>query len=115
MAKANKSMTLVDEVIISKFFFIRDQKVMLDRDLAVLNGDRAIEVNIRIIRIYRKLRAMLVNHKDILLKLEKIEKELMKQDSRTEKNEENIEMIFMALRKLLNPPQATRPRIGFKS
>jgi len=79
----------------------------------VLNSDRAIEVNIRIIRIFTKLREMLLTHKDILLKLEKIEKSLMKQDSRTAKNEEDIQMVFEALKQLLNPPQQQRQRIGF--
>ena len=80
----------------------------------VLNSDRAITVNIRIIRIFTKLREMLLTHKDILIKLEKIEKELIRQGYRTTKNEENIEMIFTALKKLLNPPPAPRERIGFK-
>ena len=80
---------------------------------SVLNSDRAIEVNIRIIRIFTKLREMLLTHKDILLKLEKIEKSLMKQDSRTAKNEEDIQMVFEALKQLLNPPQQQRQRIGF--
>ena len=57
---------------------------------------------------------MLLTHKDILLKLEKIENELMKQDNRTAKNENNIQMIFEALKQLLNPPQQPRQRIGFK-
>ena len=35
---------------------------------SVLNSDTAIEVNIRIIRIFSKLREMLLTHKDILLK-----------------------------------------------
>jgi len=57
---------------------------------------------------------MLLTHKDILLKLEKIENELMKQGSRTLKNEDDIEMIFTALKQLLNPPREPRKRIGFK-
>jgi ORF6N domain len=80
----------------------------------VLNSDRAIDVNIRIIRIFTKLREMLLTHKDILLKLEKIEKELIKHGSRTEKNEKDIELIFSALKKLLNPPNPPREPIGFK-
>jgi len=80
----------------------------------VLNIDRAIEVNIRIIRIFTKLREMLLTQKDILLKLEKIEKELMKQDSKTAKNEDNIQLIIGALKKLINPPPQPRKRIGFK-
>src|SRR5450755_1253752 len=81
---------------------------------SVLNSDRAIEVNIRIIRIFTKLRAMLLTHKDILLKLEKIEKELIQQGGRTAKNEEHIEMIFTVLKKLLNLPNPPREPIGFK-
>jgi len=81
---------------------------------SVLNSDRAIEVNIRIIRIFTRLREMLLTNKDILLKLENIEKSLMIQDSRTAKNEEDIQMIFEALKQLLNPPQVQRQRIGFK-
>lgn len=80
----------------------------------VLNSDRAREVNIRIIRIFTKLREMLLTHKDILLKLEKVEKELMKQETPTTTNEDNIQMIFEALKKLLNPPADPRKRIGFK-
>ena len=81
---------------------------------SVLNSDRAIEVNIRIIRIFTRLREMLLTHKDILLKLEKIEKELIQQGNRTVKNEEDIEMIFAALKQLLNPPNPPREPIGFK-
>ena len=80
----------------------------------VLNSDRAIEVYIRIIRIFTKLREMLLTHKDILLKLEKIQKKLMKQDNKNAKNEDNIKLIFGALKKLINPPPQPRKRIGFK-
>lgn len=180
MSKTLKKTEVADEEIVSKIYFIRDKKIMLDRDLAelydvttgnlnkavkrnlnrfpedfmfqltetefknlifqngtsswggtrkmpygfteqgvamlsgVLNSDRAIEVNIRIIRIFTKLRKMLFTHKDILVKLEKIENELMKQDGRTAKNEDNIQMIFEALKQLLNPPKEPRKRIGFK-
>src|SRR5260221_268621 len=41
---------------------------------SVLNSERAIQVNIRIMRIYTKLKGMLLTHKDILLKLEKLER-----------------------------------------
>ena len=80
----------------------------------ILNSERAIAVNIRIIRIFTKLREMLLTHKDILIKLEKIEKELIKQSGRTVKNEEDIELIFSALKKLLNPTNPPREPIGYK-
>jgi hypothetical protein len=40
---------------------------------SVLSSERAIQVNIQIMRIYTKLRGMLLDHKDILLKLERLE------------------------------------------
>ena len=80
----------------------------------VLNSDRAIEVNIRIIRIFTKLREMLLTHKDILLKMEKVEKNMMQQDGKMKQYEKDIQMIFEALKQLLNPPHEPRKRIGFK-
>jgi len=41
---------------------------------SVLSSRMAIEVNIQIIRVFTKMREMILNHKDILLKLEKVEK-----------------------------------------
>jgi ORF6N domain len=175
MAKAKRTIALPDEVIINKIYFIRGQKVMLDKDLAemynvttgnlnkavkrntkrfpedfmfqvtaeefknlifqngtsssgwggtrkmpyafteqgvsqlstVLNSGTAIEMSIRIIRIFTKLREMLLTHKDILLKLEQMEKQVIA-------NSDDIQNIFIALRELLNPPQEPRPLIGFK-
>jgi len=37
---------------------------------SVLNSDRAIEVNVQIVRIFTRMREILLTHKDILLKLE---------------------------------------------
>jgi len=81
---------------------------------SVLNSETAIKVNIKIMRVYIKLREMLLTSKDVLVKLEKIEKELFKQGSRTTKSEEDIQMIFSALKRLLNPPNPPREPIGFK-
>jgi len=74
----------------------------------ILNSERAIEVNIQIIRIFTKMKEMLLTHKDILFQLYKIEKKLTAHD-------EDIQLIFEYLKKLLNPPQEPRQRIGFKS
>lgn len=73
----------------------------------VLSSDRAIEVNIRIIRIFTRLREMLLTHTDILLKMEQLEKQVVQ-------NSDDIQMIFTALKELLNPPQEPRNRIGFR-
>ena len=73
----------------------------------VLSSERAIKVNIQIMRIYSKMREMMLSHKDILLKLEQLERQV-------DRNSEDIQMIFAALKALLNPPQEPRPRIGFR-
>jgi hypothetical protein len=74
---------------------------------SVLNSDRAIEVNIQIVRIFTRMREMLMTNQDILLKLEQLERQ-------TFQHSDDIQMIFTALKELLNPPQEPRPRIGFR-
>jgi len=175
MAKPAQRLLIPDEIVMNKIYLIREQKVMLDRDLAelygvqtkvfkqavrrnldrfpedfmfeltheeltslrsqivtlktgrgqhskyipfafteqgvamlssVLNSETAIRVNIQIIRVFTRMREMLLTHKDILIQLEKIEHKLIKHD-------EDIALIFQYLRQLLNPPQTPRRKIGF--
>jgi hypothetical protein len=82
---------------------------------SVLNSDTAIEVNIQIIRIFTRIREVLLNNKDVLLKMEQLEKRILKQDEQTSKHEEEIQLIFNALKQLLNQPQEPREPIGFKT
>jgi hypothetical protein len=171
--KAHILSVLPDETIISKIYMIREQKVMLDNDLAelyqvenkqlkrqvrrnlkrfpkdfmfeltsaefenlrsqfgtsswgglrytpmafteqgvsmlsgILNSEIAIQVHIQIIRIFTKFRELVLSNKDILLKLEKLEKDV-------KENKHDIAMIFEALKQLLNPPKQKRRMIGFK-
>lgn len=174
MAKSKKIVTAADELIVNKIYYIRKQKIMLDRDLAelygvqairlreqvkrnidrfpsnfmfqltakeveamvsqnaipskqqlggylpyaftehgvlmlasVLKSKQALEVSISVIEIFVKMREMLSTNKDILLKMQQIEKKLTGHD-------EDIKLIFEALKQLLNPPQEPRQRIGFK-
>ena len=74
---------------------------------SVLTSERAIAVNIQIVRVFTRMREMLLTHKDILLQLEKMEKKLTRHD-------EDITLIFQYLKQLLNPPQAPRRKIGFR-
>jgi len=74
---------------------------------SVLKSETAIRVNIQIIRIFTRMREMILTHKDILLQLEKIEKKLAG-------HYDDIILIFQYLKQLLNPPQPLRPKIGFK-
>jgi phage regulator Rha-like protein len=74
----------------------------------VLSSERAIAVNIQIMRIYTKMREMLLTHKDILLKLELLE-------SQTLQNTEDIQAVFDQLKQFLIPvEQAERRWIGFR-
>jgi len=166
---------LAEEVIVSKIYYIRGYKVMLDRDLAelygvetkylkrqvkrnaerfpddfmfelkqkefiewrsqfvtskkdkmglryfpyaftedgvaqlstVLNSKRAISVNIQIIRLFSKMRKMLLTHKDILLKLEQLENYVAD-------HSKEIRHIFDVLKQLLQSSNEPRKRIGFK-
>jgi hypothetical protein len=166
---------LPDEVIISKIYFIREQKVMLDSDLAelygvetrrlneqvkrntlrfpkdfmfqlseieyenlmsqfatsswggrrkppnvftehgvlmlssVLNSEKAIKVNIQIMRIFTKIREILTDNLSIKLELEEIKKKLANQDK-------NIELVFSYLDELIEKHDNQKPRrqIGYK-
>ena len=69
---------------------------------SVLNSDTAIDVNIKIIRIFTKMRELLLDNKDILLKLEQLERKVSKQDIKVNKHEREMEMIFSAIKELLN-------------
>jgi biopolymer transport protein ExbB/TolQ len=82
---------------------------------SVLGSPTAIEVNIQIIRVFTKIREMLSTHKDILIKIEQIEKELLKQGVRVNEQEADIQAIFQVLKKLVQaPPEKPRPRVGFR-
>ena len=79
---------------------------------SVLNSDRAIEVNIQIIRIFTKMRHLLSTHKDIKLQLEQMDNKIAEHDN-------NIILIFEYLKelekeKLQNSEQQSRRKIGFK-
>ena len=76
---------------------------------SVLNSKTAVEVNIRIIRVFTKLRKLAITHRELLLQLSKLEKEVMI-------NSIDIETIFAVLKNLLekqhNP--VSRNKIGFR-
>jgi len=75
---------------------------------SVLNSPRAVQVNIRIMRIYVKIRELISLNKDILFKLEKIEKNISRHD-------EEIQLVFKYLKQLLNNPDPPRKKIGYKT
>ena len=75
----------------------------------ILNSDRAIRVNIQIMRIFTKIREMLVENLSIRLEVEAIKKKLTNHDK-------NIELIFNYLDELIEKHEKPQPRkqIGFK-
>jgi len=73
----------------------------------VLNSDRAIEVNIAIMRAFVRLREIMSTHKDLARKLDDLERKLGEHD-------QNFQAVFEAIRQLMAPPVAPpKPRIGF--
>jgi phage regulator Rha-like protein len=74
---------------------------------AVLNSERAVLVNIHIIRVFTRLREMMATHKDVLKKLELLERKVIQQD-------DDIRVIFDHLKELLSPEPRQITRIGFK-
>ena len=75
---------------------------------SVLSSPAAVEVNIRIIRIFTRMRELMSTNKDILLKLEQLERQV-------EQNSRDTELIFQTLRQLLEEPEEeVRKQIGYK-
>ncbi len=74
----------------------------------VLRSKQAIEVNIKVIRIFTRLREFILSNKEVLLKLEQIEKSVAG-------HSEEIHLIFSALKKLIQQPSEKRKAIGYKS
>jgi hypothetical protein len=76
---------------------------------SILNSKTAIEVNIRVIRVFTKLREYALTNKEILLQLSKLEKEV-------KGNSKDIENIFTVLKELIEKQTKPTPRnrIGFK-
>jgi phage regulator Rha-like protein len=177
MSELNNKSLMPEEVIINKIYLIRNQKVMIDRDLAelygvgtkvlkqavkrnldrfpedfmfemtkeefeiwrsqfvtsksdkmglryapfcfteqgvtmlscILNSKRAIEVNIRIIRAFVKMREMLTKNLSLRIEVESIKKKLSNHDK-------SIELVFSYLDELLEKQENLEPRrqIGFR-
>jgi hypothetical protein len=80
----------------------------------VLRSNKANQMSIKIIEIFIKMREMLANQKDLILKIEQLEKNMMKQNQKNQKYDEDIDMIFNALKQLLHQKNEPRKRIGFK-
>lgn len=81
---------------------------------SVLKSETAAEMNIQIIRIFTRMPEVLMTNKDVLLKLEQLERKMLCHYESANKHEEEIQMIFNTLEQLLNRSQGERRKIGFK-
>ena len=73
----------------------------------VLNSERAIKVNIAIMRAFVKMREMLASHRELGAKLDLLERKYLEHDT-------TIEKVFEAIRELMEPkPVPQTRRIGF--
>ena len=70
---------------------------------SVLKSERAIKVNILIMRAFVKMRQMLENNKDLTRKINELEK----------KYDSQFKTVFEAIRELVHQKQTPRERIGF--
>jgi len=168
-----KQQVIPDEVVMNKIYLLRNQKVMLDRDLAelygvetrvlkqqvrrniesfpsdfmfeltkdefeylrsqivisnrggtrytpmvftehgvlmlssVLKSSRARQANIHIMRVYTKIREMLLTHKDLLIKMNALETKVTNQDK-------SMKQIFAYLKQFIREQDKPKEPIGFK-
>jgi hypothetical protein len=70
---------------------------------SVLNSERAISVNIQIMRTFAKIREMLSSNDELRRKIEAMER----------KYDQQFQAVFEAIKQLLTPPEQPRRRIGF--
>ncbi|MCX5695046.1 MAG: ORF6N domain-containing protein [Candidatus Omnitrophica bacterium] len=73
---------------------------------SVLNSDRAVQVNIQILRAFVKLRNILSTHKEFEVKLKELEK-------RIEEHDLDIHEIFEVIRRLMGIPETKKVIKGF--
>ena len=70
---------------------------------SVLKSERAVQVNIAIMRAFVRLRRLLATHKDLARKLDELER----------KYDKHFAVVFVAIRRLMARVEPSRRRIGF--
>jgi hypothetical protein len=72
---------------------------------SVVNSERAIQVNIQIMRTFTKIREMLTSNKELREKIEKLER----------KYDAQFKIVFEAIKQLLTPEEKPKNKIGFRA
>lgn len=81
---------------------------------SVLNSDTAIDVNIQIIRVFTRIREALLSQKDVVLKIERLEKKVLEQNTKFGQHDEEIRRIFLALKRFVQTNSEPRKKVGYK-
>ena len=87
------------------YAFTEQEVAMLS---SVLNSERAILVNIQIMRTFTKLRKMIVTYQELKNKIESLERKY-------DKHEEKIQTISEFIKQMISIPEKPRRQIGFKA
>jgi len=87
----------------SPFAFTEQGVAMLS---SVLNSDRAIDVNIAIMRAFVQLRKIITSHDELSNKLAELARHI-------EDHDDQIHAIFEAIQQLMTPPETKKKKIGF--
>lgn len=75
---------------------------------SILGSERAVQMNIAIIRAFIKLREVLATHRELAQRLERLERKY-------EGHDNDLRALFSAIRKLVSTPAAPKRRIGFRA
>jgi len=74
---------------------------------SVLRSKQAIQVNIRIMRVFVQLKGIHAAHRQLAHNLNQLERKI-------EKHDQEINVIFQAIRALMSSPEKKKRKIGFK-
>jgi hypothetical protein len=86
------------------FVFTEQGVAMLS---SVLNSDNAIQVNIAIMRAFVQLRRFLESHRELVLKIDELQRTVSSHD-------ENIQLIFETIRQMIEKKSEPMEPVGFK-
>lgn len=73
----------------------------------ILNSSIAVEASIFVVRAFVKFREMISAHKELTRKLKQLEKKITGHD-------EDIKLVFEAIKQLMKPPEKKKRKIGFR-
>ena len=73
---------------------------------SVLNTTTAVKVSVFVVRAFVRLRELLITHKDLMHKIEELER-------KSHEHDYHISSIFETIKELLTPPAEEKKKIGF--